>query len=1192
MDIRIINMDHFVLVWGILIIAGFTQSADVLTAYPCPRQCNCYQGKVDEEVVSVVCRLDYIHPTANFSVILTQITSILYIMCTSEDVVSHVRDNMFSALTSFMGLSIENCRISYMPENFLSGMQSLEQVEIKSTGTLEMASSVFHQVPKLTHITVTSSHVTKMPDLCLSSKLKYVNVTDNDLQSMESTGVICENKTVLSKLSTLILDKNSIFNISSGSLKTMPDLKDLRIADGNLVNLEAGALADVKKLAYLDITNNFISEVPVSLFDSNNDLKILGLGRNPLGSVQKDLFSTPVKLLVLTLDYSGLSDTIWDSLSTLHKLKDLQLQGNYITSLNRTVLRNLSSLQNLDLGNNSISDLSTQVFQHLLQLQFLHVDQNNLSVIRNGTFFGLQNLLSLDLHGNQISSIEKAAFTDLEALTELDLSYNDLGLVPDFKGLKMLKSLDLKSNKIKLLPSDCFKGLKNLEKLDLSRNRIGGTVMEKSLNVPSLKSLDLSFNKIWVVHKATFEGLKNLMTLSLQNNSLENISMVFQDLSKLTSLDLSSNMLSTKLMSGMFPKNIENLDLSYNNLKDITEYAFYSYQELQKLSLKGNKLSTLAINDLAIPIKRSKTMMVYISENPFRCDCNMIWLRKKVNEVSMDTGFPVVGDMYLLQCHSGYRIDAPIPLYTVQSDNMLCTYEKECTDNCFCCDFEPCDCMFVCPPGCSCYSSSDFMAMHFVQCSNRGLTELPSNIPALTTELSVDGNNISEIYSRSFVGLIYLRVIHLDHSGVTTLANFSFIGLSQLRVLYLNKNNIQSITDGVFARLWNLTELHLEYNKISYIDKSAFSSLTSISELYLDHNLLTTLPESALKLFWGLSKMTLAENQWTCDCNFMVEFLPVLTNKSVMVSDYNNLYCITEDLIRNVSIKDVKSEICTNITSDKVTVIRKPNRIQSSQSILIILAAIAASIVVATCVIVLSICLWRPRSPFFRCSCKCRSEKGNVGENDKLYDAFLAYSHRDDDYVTREFIPRLENELGYKLCVYYRDFPVGGTMEETIACNIDRSKRTILLVSKNFNDHEWKNSAFYNSFQTLFRRNNNLIIVLLEDPKGMNLQRNLNELVKSHSSTVVNYHDMCFWEKLRYMMNPPKQTIMRNNTPDIILNHSYSRQDEDGYETPISSSASQTETDKFSALERRSLESLNNIYEEIRSSKLSDISDV
>lgn len=44
---------------------------------------------------------------------------------------SNVKDGMFNTLESFMGLSIENCRVLYMPGKFLSGLQSLEQIEIK-----------------------------------------------------------------------------------------------------------------------------------------------------------------------------------------------------------------------------------------------------------------------------------------------------------------------------------------------------------------------------------------------------------------------------------------------------------------------------------------------------------------------------------------------------------------------------------------------------------------------------------------------------------------------------------------------------------------------------------------------------------------------------------------------------------------------------------------------------------------------------------------------------------------------------------------------------------------------------------------------------------------------------------------------------------------------------------------------------
>lgn len=1166
-----------------LILVGLARGENVLASYPCPRQCNCYQGSVDEEVVSVVCRVDYIHPEHDFYVIRTQITSVLYIICTEEDTLSHVKDGMFNTLESLMGLSIENCRVSYMPEHFLSGLQSLEQIEIKSAGTLEMEDSVFNEVPKLTHVTIASSHVVKMPDLCKLLNLKFLNVSDNDFQSMESTGVLCKNDTVLPHLTTLILDKNSIFNISSGSLKSLPNLNDFRIADGNLVNIEEDALSDVQKITFLDLTNNAISNVSVSQFSWNRELEVLGLGRNPLKQIHPKTFSSVKNLIVLTLDYSGLDDAVWESLYPFRQLKDLQLQGNSVTMLNRTVLNGLSSIRNLDLSENMISDLSTEMFQTMTDLQFLHFKQNNLMEIKNNTFLGLQKLVALDLRGNRIRTIEKDAFSHFASLAELDLSNNCLSEIPSFNNATTLQSLDLSSNHIQSLSSDALKGLKNLQNLVLFNNSIKQIETGVFRFVPVLQTADLSFNKIQRILKETFEGLQQLYILLLQNNLIENISIEGHDMPGLRTLNLSSNMLTSKIASGMFPDNVENLDLSYNNISDITEYAFYSYEYLKRLSLKGNKLTTLAMNDLAVPITQSRRTIVYISDNPFDCDCSLIWLRKKVNEISMDSGFPMVGDIYSVQCKKGYRIQEPVLFYSISTGDMLCDYTTVCIKNCFCCEFEPCDCKFVCPSGCSCYNSKDFMTTNYVQCTERGLTKIPAGFPASSTEVSLDRNNISEIYSSSFVGLIYLRVIHLDHSGITTLANNSFIGLLQLKTLYLNNNELQEINRGVFNKLWNLTELHLEYNKIAYIEEGAFSSLTSLSALFLDHNLLISLPKSATNhFFWFLSNLRLGENPWNCSCDVMAEFIPMVMNRSMIISDYSDMYCKETGENANFSIKEVLLKRCPNITSEQIFEMKKfdywPN-------ILKILVITVAAIILTTFLIIIVICLWRPIVLFTHRKCKCCDRKQYPDDGEKSFDAFLAYSHKDDDYVTREFIPRLENELKYRLCVYYRDFPIGGTIADTVASSINRSKRTILLVSKHFNDHEWKNSAFQHSFGGLFKqKDNHLIIVLLDDAKGMNLDRHLKVLVKSHP--VISYRDMCFWEKLQYKMGSSKRSIVRNNTPDLILNHSYTQQDADGYETPVSSSASNSETDKC----RRSLDSINNIYEEIRSSKLSDIS--
>lgn len=146
--------------FGIVLIISLTQSADVLTSYPCPRMCGCYQGDIQNEMISVVCRLDAVSPEVDFSVIRTSVPSVLYIMCSSEASISQIRSDMFKSLSSFTGLYIEKCQISFMHGSFLLGLKSLEQLEIKSAGKLKIQDSVFYHVPKLTHITIKSRNQT------------------------------------------------------------------------------------------------------------------------------------------------------------------------------------------------------------------------------------------------------------------------------------------------------------------------------------------------------------------------------------------------------------------------------------------------------------------------------------------------------------------------------------------------------------------------------------------------------------------------------------------------------------------------------------------------------------------------------------------------------------------------------------------------------------------------------------------------------------------------------------------------------------------------------------------------------------------------------------------------------------------------------------------------------------------------
>lgn len=904
---------------GIIFIISLTQSADVLTSYPCPRMCGCYQGDIQNEVISVVCRLDAVSPEVDFSVIRTSVPSVLYIMCFSEASISQVRSDMFKSLSSFTGLYIENCQISFMHRNFLHGLQSLEQLEIKSAGKLKMEDSVFYHVPKLTHITITSSHVTRLPDLCRSRVLKYINFTNNELSCMDSVGLNCNNKTILPNLSTLILDKNFISNISARDFISVPSLKDLRIADGNLVSIEEDTFSSIEKITYLDITNNSITEVSPSLFSRTLELEVLGLGRNPLSSVPKATFSVLRKVMVLTLDNAGLDNAVWFSLPNLQTLKDLQLQGNVITKFNKTILSNLRYLQNLDMGNNGLTELPSDTFHNLNELRFLHLNQNKLTEVKNGTFIGLVNALNLDLSGNEIKEIERTVFYDLESVLKVDISENNLTRIPNFRMSRTVQWLNLCSNHIRKLSSGSFEGLQHLEHLNISKNRLIDIKNGSFSHIPRLKTLDLSFNNIQYIQIDAFDGLQLLSELILHNNVLETISVEFLPLDNLLSIDLSYNKLSMKLKSGMFPKNIESIDLSDNKIDEVLQFAVKNYQTLRRISLQNNKLTTIKMNDLVVPLQQSKKTMVYISGNPYNCDCNLIWLRNRVNDISMDSEYPLVGDIYNIECVAGYRIRTPVLLSTVEPGNMLCAYNQNCQETCTCCDDEQCGCLSVCPVGCSCYNSGSDK-YHYVQCSNRALNKFPAKFPANSTEVLLDKNNISSVHTMSFDGLIYLRVIHLDHNGILTLGNRSFKGLPQLKILYLNNNHIDQITDGIFENLQNLTVLHLEFNKISFIEEGAFLYLESLSVLYLHYNRLMTLPDSVVKMLWVMDNITLSGNPWPCDCDFRINTLPRLTNRSLIVFDFNNSICHNSS-VQNCNITAPEAFFLGNIVHIAVVIV-------------------------------------------------------------------------------------------------------------------------------------------------------------------------------------------------------------------------------------------------------------------------------
>ncbi|KAG7488464.1 hypothetical protein MATL_G00032970 [Megalops atlanticus] len=150
--------------------------------------------------------------------------------------------------------------------------------------------------------------------------------------------------------------------------------------------------------------------------------------------------------------------------------------------------------------------------------------------------------------------------------------------VADLSRLGQLHYLYLQNNSISALEPGAFRSQGQLLELALNRNRIHLVSANVFQGLEHLRILYLAGNQITRLQDYTFRGLQRLQELHLQENSVE--------------------MLGEQALAGL--SSLALLDLSRNNLRTLRQASLRPLVSLQVLR---------------------------VTENPWRCDCALHWLR-------------------------------------------------------------------------------------------------------------------------------------------------------------------------------------------------------------------------------------------------------------------------------------------------------------------------------------------------------------------------------------------------------------------------------------------------------------------------------------------------------------------------------------------------------------------------------------
>lgn len=439
----------------------------------------------------------------------------------------------------------------------------------------------------------------------------------------------------------------------------------------------------------------------------------------------------------------------------------------------------------------------------------------------------------------------------------------------------------------------------------------------------------------------------------------------FQFTKKLVILNLRNNSI-THFLDNLIAicADLEVLDLSHNQISslDLLKIAVIRTQPYT-VDLTFNRIKGVYIDKFAYELQL--TERIKNAQNIIDNHTNIQWrLKLNYNEIDCDCSI-----LYFVKFLRENKLSK---YFQLDTDELKCASPSKLQNQLVkLVKFEDLLCPLDNPKTTNKYCSDECECMLrgldetvIINCSNGNLTKVP---------------DLPDLKSSSMAWLKKFE-LNIENNRIEKLPNISHPGYESVIKIKARNNSIEKISINELPK--SLIELDISYNQVKTVDPQLLNFFNKSNTF---------------------GKLTLAKNPLSCECDseFMLQIQWI--DQKI---DYNNITCIDGAFLKN------KNFTCPYMSQPLVIAI----------VILVGLLGLLLGVVFAlyykyeqevkVWLYKYNLCLWFVTEEEL--------------DKDKKYDAFISFSHKDEQFVTEQLVPNLENgRHPFKICLHFRDWVVG-----------------------------------------------------------------------------------------------------------------------------------------------------------------------